>query len=146
MVKKYTMPEGVRGAVIRGEHRHELAGRLRARGVTVAELGFETLQQDEALKEQALLSLFPVKPKQTGFTSFNELNQSARINGTTTVAVLVPEDEVTGYGRSLEDQSDLDDALDELLQLGSQIQTEDEMINELVEITTQSPDFVYVAK
>lgn len=141
-MKKLNIPSGAAGVVIRGEHSAGLVGRLRARGIDVQELSVESLQQDEEFKRDALLSLFPVKPKQTGFTSLGELKKSATINGPGTVAV-VDTDELVGYGRSLENDIELDAILDEIEVLGSQTTDTDNLVDVLADKHESDSGFVY---
>ena len=76
--------------------------------------GFESQQQEDQLKRDALMSLFVFKPKQTGFSAVAEMTTQALTNPTGTTIVVLdedPDDPMTEEQRA--DISELREALQE---------------------------------
>lgn len=119
--------------VIRGTADHGLVQRLSKSFSKDPRITLESQQQDEQAREDALVSLFVVKPKQTGFTALAELRQAAMLNPENT-GVLVAEP--VGIG-SVEGDKSLDDLLDELEGLGVDVFTDEDDVHEFIEKVTE---------
>ena len=127
--------------VIRGDVDSALQTRLQARFNKHPRITLESQQQQESDKRDALMSLFVVKPTQTGFTALAELRQAAMTNPDGT-AVLVAEP--VGMG-SIESDADLDSALDELIDMGVGVFNEEDDVADFIEkASEQTGDYTTV--
>ena len=125
--------------VIRGDTDPVTRNRLVERFSKDPRITLESMQQDNQNKRDALLSLFVVKPKQTGFTALAELRQAAMTNPEGT-AVLITDP--VGIGGALENDKDLDSALDELLGLGVGVFDDEDDVEEFVQkVASQDGDY-----
>lgn len=124
--------------VIRGDKSPNVRNRLTERLSQLPRITLESQQQEEQAKQDALLSLFVVKPKQTGYTALAELRQAAMQDPACT-AVLVSDP--VGMG-ALEGDKELDNALDELLDMGVGVfDDEDDVVDFINNASEQSGDY-----
>lgn len=77
------------GVILRGDFDSQFSNELKSKIKPSATASIESLQLDNQAKRDAMLSLFVIKPKQTGFSSSAELLASAIKNpsGTAVYAV-----------------------------------------------------------
>lgn len=125
--------------VIRGSLDSSTHQRLVDRFCKNPRITLESQQQEVQAERDALMSLFVVKPKQTGFTALAELRQAAMTNPEgTSVLVTQP----VGMGSALEEDQDLDGLLDELTDMGVGVfDNEDEVVEFIDNVSSQTGDY-----
>lgn len=125
--------------VIRGSVDSSTRQRLLNRFTEHPRITLESQQQEVQSQRDALMSLFVVKPKQTGFTALAELRQAAMTNPEGT-SVLVSQP--VGLGSALEEDQDLDGLLDELTEMGVGVfDNEDEVVEFIDNVSSQTGDY-----
>lgn len=131
------------GVILRGAVTEELRSRLKFKIKHSAQVALESMQIEQKQRDETLMNLFVVKPKQTGFTAVAELTASALNKPDTTAVLVIPEGEA---GENSEAQLDLDKLTDFIKSTGTPVFVDpDEAAEHVNNLSEKSDDdFVWV--
>lgn len=106
------------GVILRGTVPAELRSKLKSKIKHDSQVALESMQIEQKQRDQTLMNLFVVKPKQTGFTAVAELTASALNNPATTALLVIPQGEENADNEA---QLDLDKLTDFIKSTGAPV-------------------------